>query len=220
MTGGSDRTMADWMQQGHDGNKTDDGQASDAVIIERILQGRANDFEIILNRYQRYVCALLSRRVEPAMVLELAHEVFVEAYRSLPNFNRQKPLTNWLAAITLHRCQDYWRRQYRNRETPFSTLSEAQQQLLEHVASGTAMEGCDPDAVARKEAQEILHLALAGLTPKDRMIVTLIHLEERSIKEVAAMLGWTAINVKVRAFRARRALKNRLTALLEGERRS
>lgn len=206
--------MVDLMLQGQEDCKTID-KATDAAVILRILQGQTNDFEIILDRYQRYVCALISRQVDAGMVLELAQEVFVEAYRSLPKYNQDKSFANWLAAITLHRCQDHWRRHYRNRETPISGLSEAQQQLLTDLADRTVSERI-PEALERKEMQEILYVALAGLSPQERMIVTLVHLEERSIKEVAAMLDWSVINVKVRAYRARRTLKKRITALLAG----
>lgn len=207
--------MADLMLQGQHDCRTID-KATDAVVIQRILQGQTNDFEIILDRYQRYVCALISRQVNAGMVLELAQEVFVEAYRSLPKYNQDKSFANWLAAITLHRCQDYWRRHYRSRETPISGLSAAQQQALTDLAEHTGNERI-PEALERKEMEEILQVALAGLSPQERMIVTLVHLEERSIKEVATMLDWTVINVKVRAYRARRALKKRITALLAGD---
>jgi RNA polymerase sigma-70 factor (ECF subfamily) len=57
------------------------------------------------------------------------------------------------------------------------------------------------------EDQELLAWALGQLTPKDRMAITLIHLEGRSVKEAADLLGWSPANVKVRIFRARRKLR-------------
>ena len=189
---------------------------TDNEIIDRILQGKVNDFERLLDRYQGYICTLISRQLPAEMVLDLAHEVFVEAYRSLPQYQQDKPLKNWLAGIALHRCHDYWRRQYRRREIPASALSEDQQHWLETVAAGESRD----NAFARERQQEILellHLALADLPPKDRMVLVLVHLEGLSVKEVAAMLDWSIINVKVRAHRARKAMRKRITTLLHGD---
>jgi RNA polymerase sigma-70 factor (ECF subfamily) len=58
-----------------------------------------------------------------------------------------------------------------------------------------------------------LQWALGRLSPENRLVVTLVHLDGHSIREAAALLGWSMINVKVRAHRARRALRNILEEL-------
>jgi RNA polymerase sigma-70 factor (ECF subfamily) len=57
------------------------------------------------------------------------------------------------------------------------------------------------------EAWEILRHALGKLRPEDRLVITLLNLEERSIREISALTGWSEAKVKVRAFRARKELK-------------
>jgi RNA polymerase sigma-70 factor (ECF subfamily) len=55
-----------------------------------------------------------------------------------------------------------------------------------------------------------LEWALKQLSPENRAVLTLVHLEGYSVREAAQLLGWTLVNVKVRAHRARRALRNLL----------
>ena len=70
------------------------------------------------------------------------------------------------------------------------------------------------DDCSSDEAMNILGNALAKLRPKDRMVITLLNLEEKSVRETASLTGWSEANVKVRAFRARKELKR----ILEDER--
>ena len=53
----------------------------------------------------------------------------------------------------------------------------------------------------------ILDRAMSRLKPEDRLVITLFELEDRSVREVAELTGWSETRVKVRAFRARQALK-------------
>ncbi len=58
-----------------------------------------------------------------------------------------------------------------------------------------------------EHARLILDQALARLSPEDRLIITLLELEDRPVREIAELTGWGESRVKVRAFRARKALK-------------
>ncbi len=67
--------------------------------------------------------------------------------------------------------------------------------------------------IRAREAAELLDWALGRLPAEDRLVVTLVHLEGRSIREAAELLGWSVGNVKVRAYRARKALRKTLAGL-------
>jgi RNA polymerase sigma-70 factor (ECF subfamily) len=69
--------------------------------------------------------------------------------------------------------------------------------------------------VRQRETRDLLQKALAHLSPENRMVVTLVHLEGYSVREAAELLGWTVVNVKVRAHRARQQLRNILEPLIE-----
>lgn len=194
-------------------------QTADAVVIARILDGRVDDFAILLDRYRGYVCKVVSSLLPPDLVSELAHEVFVEAYRSLPQYDTRKAFKNWLAGIALRHCRSYWRQHYRNREIPLSALGDEHHHWVEAVIAEDAS-ALHENAESRHEARDILEHLLAGLSPKDRMVLTLVHLDGYTVKEAAEMLGWSVINVKVRAYRSREKIRKQIAALLAEEERA
>ncbi len=195
-------------------NQNEPGTLPDDDIIRRILAGYIDDFEILLERYRGYVFTIASGLLPIDAVDDLAHDVFVEAYRSLPKFREGTSFKKWLAGITIHSCQDHWRRHYRSLETPLSALTDEHDAWIDAVAAGEASE-VFAGSERQKEARDILQHALSGLSVKDRMVLTLVHLEGLSIREAAEALGWSTINVKVRAHRSREKMRRRIAALLE-----
>lgn len=182
-------------------------QPSDDDAIEQVRRGRADAFEFLVARYEDDVFRWVRRRVPAGDVEDTAQEVFIRAYRSLPGYQgRGATFRSWLAAIATRTCCDHWRRAYRNRETPLSGLSDAQQNWLETVLAATAAQDLE-QAGAAEEARDILETALGRLPPEDRMVLELVYLEGRSGSEAGALLNWSTAKVKVRCFRARRKLE-------------
>ena len=60
-------------------------------------------------------------------------------------------------------------------------------------------------------AKKVVTELIAQLSPEDRLVVTLLHLEEKSVEEIHALTGWSRSVIKVRAFRARAKMKKMLT---------
>ncbi len=185
----------------------------DGDIIERILAGEVDAFELMLVRYREYVFGIVMKHVPENDVEEVAHDVFVRAYQSLPTYKYKGAFKYWLSRITVRTCYDYWRNRYRVHEQPFSTLDERQinwvkryTQISHNAAQEKMTSSC--------EARELLEWAMDRLSPEDRMVLELIHIEMYPVKEAANMLGWSAANVKVRAFRARRKLRKTLDTLV------
>lgn len=187
----------------------------DLTIVDRVLDGDVNAFEILLNRYHRLVSTILKRRLPLNEVEGIAQEVFIRAYQSLPGFQRKGEFKSWLSAIAVRTCYDFWRKRYRNREMPTSSLSEAQRDWLDKVLADNAGRSF-AESGRRAEAAEILNQALNQLSAADRMVLELVYLEERSVKEAAELLGWTVANVKVRSFRSRNKLRKLLTTPAPG----
>ena len=73
----------------------------------------------------------------------------------------------------------------------------------------------EPTGYSAGEAGELVHRALATLAPRDRLVLTLMHLEGQSVAEVAGSTGWSATMVKVQAWRARARLKKALEQIAE-----
>jgi RNA polymerase sigma-70 factor (ECF subfamily) len=89
-------------------------------------------------------------------------------------------------------------------------LSEEQTDAIEAVTAGPE----DLEPLHDLAAREIVEKLLAQLAPADRLVLTLLHLEGRSVAEVRQITGWNVPVIKVRAFRARRKLRKRFEKLM------
>ncbi len=181
--------------------------SSDAAIIDTILSGDVNAFEVLLERYQAYVFSVVRKHVPADQVEETAHEVFIRAYQGLFSFSGKSVFKAWLAGIAVRTCYDFWRKRYRSKEISFSSLTEAHRVWLETAMSADLSRASD-ETNRRGEALEILDWALARLSAADRMVLELVYLEGRSHREAGALLGWSIANVKIRAYRAKKKLYN------------
>ncbi len=189
-------------------------QASDDRIIQNVLQGNPDAFEMLIERYQTHVLNLVKRHVPRQDVEETAQEAFIRAYRSLAGFRGPAGFKAWLSAVAVRTCYDYWRRAYRSREVPLSTLSDDHKRWIEQVAAEESEQGLREKA-ATDEARAILDWGLAQLSAEDRMVLELVYFEGLTGREAAELIGWTTANVKVRAFRARRRLEKIIRQMTE-----
>jgi RNA polymerase sigma-70 factor, ECF subfamily len=114
-----------------------------------------------------------------------------------------KPFDHWLARLAVRTCLDALRAERRRPEWRVSELSEGERAWLDYFASSTADDSPADDFGAR----ELVEKLLALLPADDRLILTLLDLQQRSVAEIAALTGWGHSRIKVRAFRARHKLR-------------
>ena len=191
---------------------------SDDEIVRQVLDGNVNAFESLLKRHSVQVLKIVQRHVPHEDVEDTAQETFVRAYRSLATFRGKSDFSRWLSAIAVRSCYDYWRKAYKSKEVPISTLTEKHQDWMEAALSGASERSHDEEDV-QEEAKELLNWALAQLSAEERMVIELVYLEGLSVKEAAGLLGWSVANVKVRSFRSRRKLEKVLRREAAGGRR-
>jgi RNA polymerase sigma-70 factor (ECF subfamily) len=91
----------------------------------------------------------------------------------------------------------HWKKLKRQRNNPHVSLDE-----WEQLADTNT-----PDALAGKEAADLLYRLLGQLTPRNRMVLTLRFVEEKSVEETSELTGWSQTMVKVQTLRARNQLK-------------
>ena len=190
------------------------GERSDLEIISEVLDGDTNRFEVLIERHREHVFRIVGRRVPREDVEEVAHDVFVRAWSSLPSYRGESPFDYWLSKIAVRTCHDFWRRRYRSKEAPMSSLGEDHSEWLESTMASESGASFSSDE-SRMIARDLMMRALAHLSPDDRAVIELVHLEERPVKEAADMLGWSTANVKVRAHRSRKKLRKILEKLEE-----
>jgi len=199
------------------GMDPDSHSLADAEIVLRVVSGDVDGFEYILKRYQSHVVTIVKRHVPFDKVEEVAQDVFVRTYQSLPTFKRDDSFKQWLSVIAVRTCYDFWRKHYRSRELPMSSLSEKHQAWLEQTIANRSGQTFD-ERGSQQEAREILAWALDRLSPENRMVLELVYLEGYSIKEAARLLGWSAAKVKVRSFRSRQKLHKLIKEELPAQR--
>ena len=125
-----------------------------------------------------------------------------------PDSQREVPFEHWLSGIAVRTCYDFWRARSRE-DMPVSSFTAEHEAWIDQVLADESDERFQ-EQVRRQEATEILHRALQRLSPENRLVLTLVHLEGHSVREAAELLGWSVVNVKVRAHRARHALRRLL----------
>lgn len=187
----------------------------DVDIIGKVLNGDPNAYETLVHRYARLVFCVVGKHVPRDRVDEVAQDVFVEGFRSLGSFSEKGRFSHWLAKIAVRCCYTFWREHHRKGEILIGDLSDEAQEWMDAVLAAESLEAFDREA-AGADAREILQYALGELSPEDRMVVTLVHLDGLSVKETAAQLGWSLVSVKVRAHRSRKKLRNVIGRLLDG----
>jgi RNA polymerase sigma-70 factor (ECF subfamily) len=196
---------------------TDSHSLTDAEIVCQVISGDVNAFEYLLKRYEPHVLRIVNRHIPFDKVEEVVQDAFVGAYKSLPTFKRDSSFKQWLSTIAVRTCYDYWRKHYRSRELPMSSLSEKHRVWLEHAISNRSSQSFNKRG-SQREARELLNWALDRISAKDRMVLELIYLEGYSIKETADLLGLSIANVKVKSFRSRRKLHKLIKQILLGQR--
>ena len=177
----------------------------DLEIIERVLDGDVDCFAELIARHQKHAAKIVSRHVPADQVEEIAHDVFVRAYTGLAGYSRGVPFQHWLSGIAVRACYDFWRAAKRE-ATPVSALTEEHEAWIERVLKADSDARFQEES-SRREAREVFRWALSRLSPENRLVLALVHLEGYSVREAAQLLGWSVANVKVRAYRARQALR-------------
>lgn len=132
---------------------------------------------------------------------DLVQEVFGKVFANLEQFRGDSPFPHWVSRITVRVCIDRLRHHRRRPVTLWSELTDDEKRTL------AALERVEPSDPAVGEAGEILARLLAALAPDDRLLITWLDLEQKSVADVAALTGWNRGRVHVKAFRARRRLR-------------
>ena len=185
-----------------------------AACVERVRH-RDEDAARALFRHlyplvARLVHSHLPRRTSPE---DLVQTVFMKVFANLDRFSGAVPLEHWVSRIAVNTCLNQLAAEKVRPELRWADLSEEQAETLEAVMSA-------PDEAAPSQnlaAREIVEKLLAQLAPADRLLMTLLHLEGRSVAEVQQITGWNVPVIKVRAFRARRKLRKHFEKLMSGK---
>lgn len=144
---------------------------------------------------------------------DLMQEIFMKMFTRIDQYQGAVPFNHWVSRIAVTTCIDQLRAQKRRPELRWADLSEQETDVLDAVLTNERDVAPDEALAAR----ELVGKLLAQLKPEDQLVIRLLDLEQLSVAEVSARTGWNGPLVKVRAFRARRKLRNLFLALQRKE---
>lgn len=181
---------------------------SDREIVERVLAGERDAFAALVRRHQRLVAHVVHRMVrDPRDREELCQDVFFRVYRKLDTFAHQARLSTWIARIAYRACLNHLERRALPLYDDLRGEGEDAEPAIERVA------GSGPSPLETVEAEELRAFVRARvdeLPLQYRTVVTLYHLEEMSVGEIADVMDLPDGTVKSHLFRARKLLKDKL----------
>jgi RNA polymerase sigma-70 factor (ECF subfamily) len=177
--------------------------------LRRIEQGDEVAARKLLHHFHPFVLKLvrahLPRRISEE---DLVQMIFIKAFHKLNQYNGRTPLEHWISRIAVNTCLNALKAEKIRPEWRLGDFSEEIAAGIEKLAATEIDTATNDDFdLARKLVTELV----AQLSPEDRLVITLLHLEEKSVEEIHALTGWSRSGIKVRAFRARAKMKKMLT---------
>ncbi len=187
-------------------------QGDDLAAVEKASAGDSDAFEVLVRKHQGWVVTLAYRMLgNHADAEDMAQEIFLKAYRALPQFERKSTFSTWLYTIATNHCLNQLesrRRRPRLQEMNESPRTEGNPRPLEDRVSDPAP-GADR-VVEQADLRRLLQAELLRLTPGHRAILVLRDIQGLSYEEVGGLLGLSPGTVRSRLHRARMKLKERL----------
>jgi RNA polymerase sigma-70 factor (ECF subfamily) len=184
-------------------------ERTETDLIAAVLEGDTASFEPLVRKYSPRLFATARRYARrESEVEDIVQEIWVKAFQKLRSFRREAPFEHWLMRLAVRTCYDFLRAHQRSREAVFSDLSPPEEDWLERFVSQPTTAAEDAEA-----ARQLLERVLGRLSPPARLVITLLEIEERSVKEISGLTGWSVPLVKVRAFRARAEMRRVLAKI-------
>jgi RNA polymerase sigma-70 factor (ECF subfamily) len=178
-----------------------DAETSDQALVGLIAQGDQGAMQVLFARHNVRVFRFLMRFVEgEATAEDLVSEVFIEVWRHAGHFEARSQVATWLLSIARHKALSARRR----RST--DELDEDVIEFIEDPSDNPEM------AMQKTERSEILRDCLKQLSPAHREIIDLVYYHERTIEDVAEIIGVPQNTVKTRMFYARKRIGELLAA--------
>lgn len=176
----------------------------EAAIINAVLDGDVNAYELLVKEYEKNVYNLALRMTGNSEdAYDMSQEAFIKAYNSLSSFRGDSKFSVWLYRIVSNVCLDFLRS--RNRKATVSLSVENDEG--EEVELDIADENSSPQALLdRSLTRDAVRRGLQALPPDHREILLLREIQGLSYDEIAETLDLEVGTVKSRIFRARKKL--------------
>ena len=177
---------------------------SDEQLILRVRSGERDAFDLLYDRYAGRVYRFVETRLHNrADVEETTQEVFVNVFASLGSFRAEAPFAAWVLGVARYTIAGRFKKKH-HPTVPLETNEHGEHESL----PGSAVQDTTPLDYyeLRERIQQLEEAAERELSPEQRQLFRLHHLEHRSISEVAAILDKSEDAVKSNLYRVRKVL--------------
>lgn len=145
---------------------------------------------------------------------DLCQMIFIKVFQKLSQFSGKVPIEHWVSRIAVNTCLNQIESEKARPELRQADLSDEEKAVVEALA--VSSEELAPDH--RLASRQLVEHLLGALKPVERLAIDLLYLQGRSVEEIRKLTGWSAALVKVRAFRARKKMKDQLAKISAKER--
>ena len=182
---------------------------NDQPLIDAILAGDTQSFNVIVDRYKDLVFTLALRILKHREEAEEAsQDTFIKVFRSLNRFKGDSKLSTWIYKVAYFTCLDRLKKQ--KREQHIVAIDEFTEHQVKTIDNAL-------DMMEKEERKEAIQDCLQLLPSNDVALLTLFYFEELSLEEIAKIVDLTANNVKVKLYRSRKKLASIVRDRIEPE---
>lgn len=178
---------------------------NDDHIMQMMLSNKEEAFSLLIDAYAQrifVVCHSILSSKEDAE--DVSQEIFSSVFNSIEKFKGDSQLTTWIHAIAINKCKEFLRKKNRKKRFGFLTV------IKENESEGFISE-FNANEIEQLEEIQIVRNAIQQLPENQRLVYSLVKLEEYSYKEVEEMTGFTKSAIESLMFRAKSKLVDLLS---------
>ena len=183
-------------------------ESTDQQLVDQVMAGNKNAFNLLVMRYQHRVAALIARFVQdPQEVEDVAQEAFIKAYRALPLFRGDSAFYTWLYRIAVNTAKNYL--VARSRRPPAQDLEIDE---VESTETGSVLREIEsPEgSLSTSELKAVIELALDSLPEELKTAFILREFSGLSYEDISEVMDCPVGTVRSRIFRAREAIDRQI----------
>ena len=186
----------------------DDSDAS--ALVEAALQHDDEAARALVRQLYQFVAKVVrAHRPRRTAEEDLCQMIFIKVFQKLSQFSGKVPLEHWVSRIAVNTCLNQIESEKVRPELRHADLTDEERTVVENLA--TSSDELAPDQ--RFASRQLVEHLLDALKPVERLAIDLLYLQGRSVEEIRKITGWSAALIKVRAFRARQKMKDRLAKI-------